>query len=199
MSAGDTDRELLARARCEPEALELLYRRHIRRVMAFAARRCQNPDDVADLVSDTFVAVLESADRYDATRGEVLPWMLGIAHHLACDVARGAQRERTSLARIAGVRTLDSDEICDLEERIDAARSRDAVEAAMNRLSRGEREVLWLVGGDGLAPAEAAQVLRISPVAFRMRLMRARRALKRSLATHTPSHGGDPGFGEAHP
>ena len=61
MSAESTDAELMRRAQTDPLALELLYRRHVGRVVAFAARRCREPQDVADLVAATFVSVIESA------------------------------------------------------------------------------------------------------------------------------------------
>ena len=42
-------------------------------------------------------------------------------------------------------------------------------------------EALWLVGPLGLSGAQAAQALTMSPAAFRMRLMRARRLLRKAL------------------
>jgi RNA polymerase sigma-70 factor (ECF subfamily) len=151
--------------------------------MAHAARRCRRPEDVADLVATTFVVVLESAGSYDASRGEVLPWMIGIARHLASDSARSVQRERNTLMRLAGLRSLEDDEIADLEQRIDAAREGEHVEAALELLAEADREVLWLVGNDGLTPTQAAGVLGVSPTALRMRLMRARRALHTAIRT----------------
>jgi len=81
------------------------------------------------------------------------------------------------------VRSLDDDEIADLEERIDAAREGEYVEAGLGLLPEADREVLWLVGNDGLTPMQAAGVLGVSPTAFRMRLMRARRALHTAMRT----------------
>ena len=45
------------------------------------------------------------------------------------------------------------------------------------RMPEADREVLWLVGNDGLTAKHAVAVLGISPTAHRLRLMRARRAL----------------------
>lgn len=149
MSETRSDRELVCLARGDPSALEALYRRHVRRLMTFAARRCGCPEDVADLVAATFVVVLESAERYDPSRGEVFPWMVGIARNLASDLARDRRREAAALARVGGDRILDNDEYAELEERIDAAREHELVEAAIQRLDVSAREVLWLVGSDG--------------------------------------------------
>jgi RNA polymerase sigma factor (sigma-70 family) len=181
-----SDAEALRRVRSDPEALELLYRRHVKRVVAYAARRCREPQDVADLVAATFVSVLESAQGYDPRRGEVLPWILGIEAHLHADRGRRAYREREVLARTLGERRLDEDDYARLEAQIDAARDSRRVEAALETLPPKLREALLLVGHDGLSDREAAAALRIAPTAFRMRLSRARRALRQALDEPDP-------------
>lgn len=180
------DDELLRRCRSDPQALEEFYRRHVRRLTLYAATRCAHAEDVADLVAATFVATLESADRFDPSRGEAFPWLVGIARHLAADSAHRAQREGEALARIVGRRSLDRDEILELEDRIDAARQHAGLEGALERLSVGDRDALWLVGPLGLSGAQAAEALGMSPAAFRMRLMRARRSLQRTLRRSNP-------------
>jgi len=175
------DAELVRRLRSDELAFEVLYRRHVRRLTSYAAARCRRPEDVADLVATTFVAAIESAGSYDPARGDVLPWLIGIARHLASDSVRHAQREREALARVAGWRSLGQDEIADLEGRIDAARQLGDVQAAMERLHLRDREPLILLGHVGLSHIEAAQALGISTAAFRVRLMRARRALRKAL------------------
>jgi RNA polymerase sigma factor (sigma-70 family) len=175
------DDELLRRCRSDPHALEALYRRHVRRLTLYAATRCARTEDVADLVAATFVAALESVEAFDPARGEAFPWLVGIARNLAADSARRAQREGEALARVVGRRSLDRDEILELEERIDATRQHAGLEGALERLSVGDREALWLVGPLGLSGAQAAEALGMSPAAFRMRLMRARRSLRKTL------------------
>jgi RNA polymerase sigma factor (sigma-70 family) len=184
------DEELVRCCRSDPDALEALYRRHVRRLTLYAASRCARPEDVADLVAATFVAALESAHRFDPARGEAFPWLVGIARNLASDSARRAQHEREALARVVGRRSLDQDEILELEERIDATRQHAELEAALKQLSIGDREALWLVGPLGLSGAQAAQALAMSPAAFRMRLMRARRFLRKALkrSSQHPRH-----------
>lgn len=103
--------ELVRCCRSDPDALEELYRRHVRRLTLYAASRCARPEDVADIVAATFVAAMESAHRFDPARGEVFPWLVGIARNLAADATRKAQREREAPARIVGRRSLDQDEI----------------------------------------------------------------------------------------
>ena len=52
---------------------------------------------------------------------------------------------------------------------------------ALAGLRDGDRELLMLVGMEGLSPSEAAQVLGISMVTTRTRLHRARRRLRARL------------------
>jgi RNA polymerase sigma-70 factor (ECF subfamily) len=66
-----------------------------------------------------------------------------------------------------------------VDERIDAWAERGRLRTALAVLSDSDRELLLLVGWEGLSQAEAATALRISHGAARVRLHRARkRALK---------------------
>ncbi len=188
MSAEAADHELIGLVRSEAAALETVYRRHIGRVISFAARRCREPQDVADLVAATFVTVIESAHTYDPGRGEVLPWILGIERHLWADSLRGARREGEILARTLGERPLEEDEYARLEEQIDAEQIGGAVGRALQLVGPADREVLLLAGHDGLTSREAAAVLGISATAFRMRLSRARRSLNKAMERDGEPH-----------
>jgi RNA polymerase sigma-70 factor (ECF subfamily) len=188
------DAELLRRLRHDPEALGELYRRHVDRVIGFASRRCRQPADVADLVGATFLAAIESSGTFDPERGEVLPWLLGIAGRLHANQSRRRVRERRANERVGRVTLrveLHDDDVRRLEARIDAERRAVALIDGLDRLPERHREVLLLVGADGLRPEQAAQVLGIEPAAFRMRLTRARRALGATLTsspTPRPAH-----------
>ena len=58
--------------------------------------------------------------------------------------------------------------------------------AAWRRLTAVHQEALALTAWDGLTSPQAAAVLGISPTAYRLRLSRARRALRAHLH-HSPS------------
>jgi RNA polymerase sigma factor (sigma-70 family) len=182
MSIESTDRQLLRELSGDPAAFEIFYRRHVDRVIGFAARRVREPADVADLTAATFLAVLASARNYAPERGEPTAWLLGITARLIANGQRRREREWAATAKIAGRRLLDADDIERLEERIDASRSSDAVILAMARLRPKAREALLLVGADGLSPADAARVVGVSAATFRMRLTSARRGLAKALA-----------------
>ena len=146
MHSEASDRELLHWLPADPAAFEAFYRRHVDRVVQFTVRRVRNPADVADVVANTFLAVLTSAPTYDPTRGEPGAWVIGIAARLIANDARRTARESALTHRIAGRRLLDADDIERLEEQINADHVASTVRDAVDRLKPRARETLLLVG-----------------------------------------------------
>lgn len=181
MNRNQTDQELLAVLRTDRLAFEVFYRRHVGRVIRFAARRLSEPADVADLTAATFVEALTSAPSFDGSRGEPEGWLLGIAARLIANGQRRRGREAAALRRIASRRLIEPDDFERLEEQIDASRATASTLAVISALKPRDREALFLVGAEGLTPSQAAAALGISGPAFRMRLRTARRALARAL------------------
>ena len=73
MRTEPTDRELLESLNADPAAFELFYRRHVDRVIGFAARRLPDAADVADVVATTFLTVLTSSTSYDRDWHQLSP------------------------------------------------------------------------------------------------------------------------------
>jgi len=90
-----------------------------------------------------------------------------------------------ALARLDARSLLDCGDIERLEARIDAAARAASARGGLAGLPARQREALLLTGDDGLAPAQAAQVLGVSAAAFRVRLARARRAVRAAMQ-HPP-------------
>ncbi len=174
-----TDRELLARAAAgDPEAYASFFRRHVGAVTRYAVRRCDNAEQVADLISDTFLVGLEACGRYQEMHDTALPWLFGIARR----VLAGHRRRRYTFYRTHGFQPLVTpDEADAIVAAIDASRLRPELEAALHSLPGSEREVFLLVAHDGLTPTEAALALDVTPNAARLRLSRARRKLREEL------------------
>lgn len=184
-----TDAELLAAAaRGDGESFSVFFRRYSKPVTMYAVRRCRDPHDVGDLVSDTFLVALQAAGRYVPQTDTALPWLFGISRR----VLAKHRRKRASANRLAvkagNVEPLVSeDEVDAIASAIDAARQRSALEQALRELSDGEREVFLLVAYDGLTPTEAAVVVGVSANAARLRLSRARRRLRDELEPSPPT------------
>jgi RNA polymerase sigma factor (sigma-70 family) len=167
-------------------AFEAFYRAHVEDVQRFIARRVHDPHLAADLTADVFLAAIEAAPRYRAARGTPRAWLYGIARNVVGGEHRRAAREQRALARIDGRRLLADDDLERMQERIDAARDARTLRAALVELTESERAVLELVVIDDLTVTEAAAALGIRGATARVRLHRARVALRRSGALNSP-------------
>ena len=173
-----------ARSRGRPpstplEEFEQVYLRNVDVLMGYFARRCHDPQTVADLTSETFVRAMDGFAGFDPRRGSDRAWLFGIAARVFarhCDQSAG---RRDAVARLGGYRALGVDEIEELTERIDAEREGAALMRRFVRLPSVERAAIELVDLDGLTPKEAALALGVSGVAFRKRLSRARSRLRK--------------------
>jgi RNA polymerase sigma factor (sigma-70 family) len=162
-----------------PSQLEFatVYRENFGRLAAFFARRCRDPQQVADLTSQTFVEAISSAHTYRGS-GTPAAWLIAIARrvyaqHLAREAAGAGL-----IAQLGGQLILADDEVEDLAERVDAQRDgKELLERT--RLSEVEREAIELIDLMDLTPKDAALVLGISPNALRVRLFRAHSRLRK--------------------
>jgi len=158
---------------------ERLYRANVEAVTAYFARRSADPHIVADLTADTFVAVITQFGSFDPRKGTARAWVFGIARHVYASHCEAYSQQQQKIQRLAGRRELDTDQVEELLDRIDAEQvGRDLVRG-LARLQERDRAVVELVDIAGLAPKEAAAALGLAPGTVRMRLMRARARLRK--------------------
>ncbi|WP_299037793.1 RNA polymerase sigma factor [uncultured Pseudokineococcus sp.] len=164
------------------QRFELLYDELRPQLLRFARRRAGS-EAAEDVVADTFLVVWRRLEEVPSGLDDARAWVYGITRHALLNQRRGLGRRRA-----LGLRLMTEDEVAaqgghddieDVLDRVDLAR-------AWRRLSEGHQEVLGLAVIEGLDAPGAARVLDISPVAFRLRLSRARRALRLHLH-HQPS------------
>ncbi len=164
----------------------LLYDLHERAVRGYALRRVDVPADAADVVSETFVVAWRRLAEIPA--GAERGWLIGVARRVLSTTRRGhgrrhrlADRMRDELSRLPAWAP-------------SAADSRDeTVAAVLAALPRADREVLTLVGWDGLTPAELAQVLGVGDATARTRLHRARNRFRKEWERRTANARGPSG------
>ena len=159
--------------------LREMYLGHRAAVAGFVRRRCL-PDDVEDVVAETFMICWRRLDRVPV--GAELPWLYNVAGNLLRNRYRARTRDRELVTLIHP--SVDSG---DLGEVLVA---RDA----LLRLAPRDREVLLLVAWEGLCGPALAAACGCSPTAARVRLHRARQRLQRELDRddHPPDVGGPP-------
>jgi RNA polymerase sigma factor (sigma-70 family) len=163
------------------EQLEEVYRANVGPVSAYFARRCSEPQTVADLTSETFLRAAAGFARFDPRRGSPRAWLFGIASRVFSGHCAAHADGVAMAVRLAADRPLPSDEIDDLAGRIDAQREGRELLERCAQLSEVERAAIELVDVAGLTPKEAANALGVSAVVLRKRLSRARHRLRKEL------------------
>jgi RNA polymerase sigma-70 factor (ECF subfamily) len=161
------------------EEFEQMYVRNVDVLMRYFARRCREPQTVADLTSETFVRAVDGFATFDPRRGSDRAWLFGIAARVFAQYCELSATGRGVVERLGGYRPLDQDEIEELMERIDAEHEGAALMERWAQLPALERAAIELVDLEELTPKEAAQALGVSRVAFRQRLSRARSRLRK--------------------
>jgi RNA polymerase sigma factor (sigma-70 family) len=158
-----------------------MYLRNVDVLMGYFARRCREPQTVADLTSETFVRAVDGFAGFDPDRGSDRAWLFGIASRVFARHCEQSAGGRDAVARLRGRRPLEEDEMEEIAERIDAEREGAALLRHCEQLPAVERAAIELVDMEGLTPKEAAQALGVPRVAFRKRLSRARSRLRKEL------------------
>ena len=177
----ESSRNSVARINRDPAAFEAFYLAYFDRVVNFVARRGLSPADLADTVADVFVEAAQSSSSFDPSRGDPLPWLLGIASNRLSSAWRTQRRQRKLVVALSGRELLSEGDYTWLEDKIDAARTGATAEGMLSKLSASERAVVELVDLEGLSTVEASEALCIRPATARMRLTRARRKLRHML------------------
>ena len=159
----------------DPAAFEAIYEAYRPRLFGFLVRLSRRRDVAEDLLEETWLRLVTRATTLlDDAR--LAPWLFAVARNLyvswrrsrAVDTARTSDLDPAWPAPEKGDSPFESVARAELEAR---------VEAALARLPLRDREVLLLVGVEGLTPSEAASVCGLPAVTLRARLHRARERL----------------------
>ncbi len=166
-----------------------LVRRHRARLRRVAGSVLRDPQDAEDVVQQTLLKAYAGLDRWAGT-APFGTWLARIALNEAMMRARRSRR-----LAAAAVRLLSEEEVAGTPEEEAAIReAMELVEAAMPRLKRNHREVLQLAAVYELPHAAVAERLGVTPGAVKVRLHRAREAL-RGLLQESARPTGDAGRG----
>jgi RNA polymerase sigma-70 factor (ECF subfamily) len=175
------DRGLMrAYATGDRSAGERLYDRYASRVYGLGLVMLGDEAASEDLVQDTFVKILRSAERYDPSRGSLDTWVLLVARSLALDSLRRRVLHARMLeaTRPAGEADQDPgpDSVAETHDMVEQARR------AMAGLSNGQRAALELAYFGGKTSAEVAELEGIpigtAKTRIRTALIRLRQALE---------------------
>jgi RNA polymerase sigma-70 factor (ECF subfamily) len=167
-------------------SFERVYRANVAAISAYFERRCDEPQEVADLTSETFLEAIRHFGGYDPRRGTVRAWLFGIARHRFARHCEEVTRGRALEERVRIATLLAEDVREEIEARIDAQQVGRELLARCAQMSELDRSAIELVDLAGLTPREAASALQISPATLRVRLFRARTRLRKEFPDAQP-------------
>lgn len=171
-------REAGDRAEVRAAAFADLFHDAFDDVLRFCARRVTT-EQAEDAAAETMAIAWRRFEEMPRGRGDQRAWLFTTARNLMLRRARDESRRHALAVRIgSGQASAVPGADGEAAARVDLGR-------AWRLLSERHQEALALTVWDGLTAPEAAAVLRISPVAYRLRLSRARSALRAHLGIAT--------------
>lgn len=175
------DEEIIARVLDgRPEAYRDLVERYQRPFLRYAQRMVSSPAVAADVVQDSFVKAYRELDRCEHPE-RFAAWCFQIVRNRCHDHLRGPEQQRS-----AGSEPLESMPTERSDPAVTAERSdlRLAIRRAVAELSPTLREAFVLYHESALTYPEMAERLGASASAVKMRVKRARDALRERLAAY---------------
>lgn len=169
-------------ARGDARALEALYERHGRAVYSMALHLLGDVGSAEEVVQETFLKLWRRPEAYQAHRGRLLGWLLGVAHHGAVDLLRRRRLEQRHRASTTAFDAAPGDNQANIDvagpdhddpvEHVTAGERARVVVGALAGLPPNQRIPLELAYYRGLTQSEIARTLDepLGTIKTRMRL-----------------------------
>lgn len=184
MTLDTSDNALVRRAReGDYEAFEQLFERHRLLVYRFAYQMVPRRDDAEDIVQEAFVRAYQNLHRY-RDEAKFTTWLLRIVTNLCTDQARMRNRRDALEQQEAGggLIWMTQGDVEDPVEELESDRRRVALRKALNALPAHHRTMIILRDLEEREYPEIAQILGCTVGGAKLRVLRARRALKDRIA-----------------
>lgn len=182
----NSDEALVQQARNgDFDAFEKLFERHRTLVYRFAYQVVGRRDDAEDIVQDVFVKAYQNLHRY-RDEAKFTTWLLRITTNLSTDRVRMSQRRHAleqqeaegALAWMMNSVPEDANPVENLERERRAQLLRQAIE----ELPEHHRQVIVMRDLQELEYSDMAALLNTTVGGAKLRVLRARRALRDKLA-----------------
>ena len=160
-----------------------VYQTHLTGVWRYVRSRIPVTHDAEDVTSEVFARAWRSWGRFDATRGDVAPWLLRIAQRTVVDWNRRHGRLHDPETMDMELIEAAASDPSELPETVLLAKEvLIEVKQALSELSDRERDGIALRFGAGLKMADVGRVLGLSTGATKMMLARSLTKLASNLA-----------------
>lgn len=180
----DSDNALVKRAReGDFTAFERLFERHRQLVYRFAYQMTPRRDDAEDIVQEAFVRAYQNLGKY-RDEAKFTTWLLRIVTNLCTDMARMSQRRQALEQQEAGgsLTWMTLGEIEDPVDNLESDMRVAALRKALNALPAHHRTVIVLRDLQEKDYSEIAEILGCTVGGAKLRVLRARRALRDRIA-----------------
>ena len=164
-----------------------VYRLSSARLFGLILRINRDRTEAEEVLQEVYLKVWNGCDQFDASRGQAIHWLAGIAHHCAIDSLRHQSRRPKATGRpdpeedpYGGVPS----EWPSPPETLFHQRSTQAVHRVLFELPSAQREKLTLAFFDGLSHAQIATRLRQPLGSVKNSLRRSLMSMKQRLADH---------------
>jgi RNA polymerase sigma factor (sigma-70 family) len=160
-------------------AFDAVYDEYRARVFNFLARLSRSRDVADDLAEETWLRLVSNAGRLrpDTRLG---PWLFTVARNLYFSYCRSRFLADANAEGLLGLWPAGGHRPSPFDE-VAAGELERRVERTLATLPARYREVILLVGVEGLSHAEAAAICGLTAEALRQRLSRGRAMLARAL------------------
>ncbi|MEK6717841.1 MAG: sigma-70 family RNA polymerase sigma factor [candidate division NC10 bacterium] len=163
------------------EAFGTLIQRYQRLVFRIVGGFLRNREDVEDVAQETFLRAYEGLPGFHAG-APFGPWIARIATRASYDRLRqGRHRGEVAWEDLSHAEQAAARDLAAGADPADRAAVRDLLDRTMASLAPKDRQVLILADALGFSGAEVAQAMGCSSLAARIRLHRARRALRKAV------------------
>jgi RNA polymerase sigma factor (sigma-70 family) len=142
----------------------------IRRIYSYVAYRVGDGPDAEDVTSEVFERALRYRNSYDASRGEPLAWLIGIARRCIDDAAARPRAEAGEQPEVNSGEDLEGE-----------ALQRITVAAAVDGLDERSRELIALRYGADLSARQIGEILGLKTNAVEVALHRTLARLRPEL------------------
>ncbi|HSS96734.1 MAG TPA: sigma-70 family RNA polymerase sigma factor [Terriglobales bacterium] len=168
---------------------EIVHKYH-RRIYNLCYRFAGTADDAQDLTQEVFIKMYRTLSSYDVERGAFVTWVTTMTRNLLVDHFRKTKQDRMTDSLDAT--TSDHEDAMPLSDKIEdkaqppdagvqSRETREAVHAALQKLSPDLREAVILRDLQDLDYREIAQVLKVPEGTVKSRINRGRVELARLL------------------
>jgi len=163
----------------DPEAFAEFYKHHFEAILAYAARRVYDAEVALDLTAESFAQAFISRRGFRGSSAEEAEaWIYRIAKRQLARYYRRGGVERRAIKRLEiAIPHVDAERRARIEELADLEGLRSTLRGELTRVSRAQREALWLRVVEERSYAEVAVRLEISEQAARARVSRALKSL----------------------